>query len=129
MAAVTYHQGIPLLEAAQAPSSLAAHVKYIHVLPSFAFLLKAWIFTESAENMPKNLVIVESPAKAKTIEGYLGADYQVASCNGHIRDLPKNGRAVDVAHGAGTVAAIPLQLHPLRWILAHLVFVKYLDLL
>ena len=49
--------------------------------------------------MPKNLVIVESPAKAKTIEGYLGADYQVASCYGHIRDLPKNGRAVDVAHG------------------------------
>jgi len=49
--------------------------------------------------MPKNLVIVESPAKAKTIEGYLGADYQVASCYGHIRDLPKNSKAIDVAHG------------------------------
>ena len=49
--------------------------------------------------MPKNLVIVESPAKAKTIESYLGADYKVASCNGHIRDLPKNSKAIDVANG------------------------------
>lgn len=49
--------------------------------------------------MPKNLVIVESPAKAKTIEGYLGVDYKVASCNGHIRDLPKSSKAIDVAHG------------------------------
>lgn len=37
----------------------------------------------------KNLVIVESPAKAKTIEKYLGADYTVKSSFGHIRDLPK----------------------------------------
>ena len=51
------------------------------------------------KNMPKNLVIVESPAKAKTIAGYLGADYQVASCNGHIRDLPKSGRAIDTSQG------------------------------
>ena len=49
--------------------------------------------------MSKYLVIVESPAKAKTIAGYLGADYQVASCYGHIRDLPKKGKAIDVAHG------------------------------
>ncbi|XWN35331.1 MAG: type I DNA topoisomerase [Roseivirga sp.] len=49
--------------------------------------------------MPKNLVIVESPAKAKTIEGYLGADYKVASCNGHIRDLPKSSEAIDVERG------------------------------
>lgn len=46
----------------------------------------------------KNLVIVESPAKAKTIQNYLGKDYEVASSNGHIRDLPKQGKAVDVAH-------------------------------
>lgn len=46
----------------------------------------------------KNLVIVESPAKAKTIQKYLGKDYKVASSNGHIRDLPKQGKAVDVAH-------------------------------
>ncbi len=36
--------------------------------------------------MAKNLVIVESPAKAKTIEGFLGSDYIVKSCFGHIRD-------------------------------------------
>ena len=44
--------------------------------------------------MPKKLVIVESPAKAKTIAGYLGADYDVESSIGHIRDLPN--RASDV---------------------------------
>ncbi len=45
--------------------------------------------------MPKNLVIVESPAKAKTIEGYLGQDFTVKSSYGHVRDLPKKN-AVDV---------------------------------
>ena len=39
--------------------------------------------------MGKNLVIVESPAKAKTIENYLGKDFVVKSSIGHIRDLPK----------------------------------------
>ena len=39
--------------------------------------------------MPKNLVIVESPAKAKTIEKFLGKDYKVLSSYGHIRDLKK----------------------------------------
>jgi DNA topoisomerase-1 len=46
--------------------------------------------------MSKNLVIVESPAKAKTIEGYLGKDYKVTSSMGHIRDLPKGGGAIDI---------------------------------
>ncbi|MEY4597165.1 MAG: topoisomerase, partial [Bacteroidota bacterium] len=41
--------------------------------------------------MAKNLVIVESPAKAKTIEGYLGKDYVVKSSYGHVRDLAKKG--------------------------------------
>ena len=49
--------------------------------------------------MSKNLVIVESPAKAKTIEGYLGRDFTVRSSFGHVRDLPKDGLAVDVANG------------------------------
>ena len=40
--------------------------------------------------MSNNLVIVESPAKAKTIEKYLGKDYKVSSCYGHIRDLAKD---------------------------------------
>lgn len=46
--------------------------------------------------MAKNLVIVESPAKAKTIEGYLGKDYIVKSSFGHVRDLPKGDNAIDI---------------------------------
>jgi DNA topoisomerase-1 len=46
----------------------------------------------------KNLVIVESPAKARTIEKYLGRDYTVRSSFGHIRDLPKKGLNVDIEH-------------------------------
>jgi len=46
--------------------------------------------------MTKNLVIVESPAKAKTIEKFLGKDFTVKSCYGHIRDLAKGDEAIDV---------------------------------
>ncbi len=49
--------------------------------------------------MVKNLVIVESPAKAKTIEGYLGQDFVVRSSYGHVRDLPKGNDAIDIANG------------------------------
>ncbi|MEQ8239578.1 MAG: type I DNA topoisomerase [Cyclobacteriaceae bacterium] len=49
--------------------------------------------------MAKNLVIVESPAKAKTIEGYLGKDYIVKSSYGHVRDLPKGDKAIDKENG------------------------------
>ena len=45
--------------------------------------------------MSKNIVIVESPAKAKTIEKFLGADYHVMSSMGHIRDLPEKGIGID----------------------------------
>jgi DNA topoisomerase-1 len=48
--------------------------------------------------MPKALVIVESPAKAKTINKYLGKDYVVKASLGHIKDLPKRDLAVDVDH-------------------------------
>src|ERR1700686_3150682 len=52
--------------------------------------------------MPHNLVIVESPAKAKTIERYLGPDYTVLASYGHVRDLPeklgRNELGVDVEH-------------------------------
>ena len=47
----------------------------------------------------KNLVIVESPAKAKTIEKYLGKDFKVVSSMGHVRDLPKDDKAIDIKNG------------------------------
>lgn len=49
--------------------------------------------------MSKNLVIVESPAKAKTIEGFLGKDFLVKSSFGHVRDLAKKGMSIDIEHG------------------------------
>ena len=49
--------------------------------------------------MVKNLVIVESPAKAKTIEKYLGSNYRVLASVGHIRDLPRSDFAVDTSNG------------------------------
>ena len=49
--------------------------------------------------MAKALVIVESPAKAKTINKYLGKQYVVKASLGHIKDLPKKDLAVDVDHG------------------------------
>jgi DNA topoisomerase-1 len=61
--------------------------------------------------MPKNLVIVESPAKARTIERYLGSDYQVLASYGHVRDLPENpGKGklgVDVDHDFAPEYVIP----------------------
>ena len=49
--------------------------------------------------MIENLVIVESPAKAKTIEKYLGKNFKVTSCYGHIRDLPKDDKSIDKENG------------------------------
>ena len=48
--------------------------------------------------MADTLVIVESPAKAKTIEKFLGKNYKVLASNGHVRDLPKSQLGVDVEH-------------------------------
>ena len=48
--------------------------------------------------MAKNLVIVESPAKVKTIKKFLGTNYEVLASNGHVRDLPKSSLGIDVEH-------------------------------
>jgi len=55
----------------------------------------------------KNLVIVESPAKAKTIEGFLGAGFLVKSCFGHVRDLPKKNLGIEIEKGFAPLYEIP----------------------
>jgi len=57
--------------------------------------------------MVKNLVIVESPAKAKTIEKFLGPDFKVMSSYGHIRDLKSKSFSIDVDHGFSPIYEIP----------------------
>src|SRR5215472_15315516 len=52
-----------------------------------------------AARKKKNLVIVESPAKAKTIGKYLGRDFEVAASKGHVRDLPKTRFGIDIEGG------------------------------
>ena len=59
--------------------------------------------------MPNNLVIVESPAKAKTIEKFLGKDFKVMSSYGHIRDLHKKDFSIDTAHGFKPIYEIPAE--------------------
>ena len=63
--------------------------------------------------MLKNLVIVESPAKAKTIEKFLGKDYKVMSSYGHVRDLRRKNFSIDVDHGFAPVYEIPEEKEPL----------------
>ena len=58
--------------------------------------------------MQKNLVIVESPAKAKTIEKFLGKDFKVLSSYGHIRDLKKKEFSIDIEKQK------PYGSHPMR---------------
>lgn len=57
--------------------------------------------------MAKNLLIVESPAKAKTIEAILGKDFEVKSCYGHIRDLEKNDMGIDIANNFKPTYIVP----------------------
>ena len=57
--------------------------------------------------MPKNLVIVESPAKAKTVAKYLGQDFKVMSSFGHIRDLPKKDIGVDIKNNFKPTYEVP----------------------
>jgi len=62
---------------------------------------------EQVINMSENLVIVESPAKAKTIEGYLGKDFIVTSSYGHIRDLEKKNSGIHTANKFKPTYIIP----------------------
>ncbi|MBK7123371.1 MAG: type I DNA topoisomerase [Chitinophagaceae bacterium] len=57
--------------------------------------------------MAKNLLIVESPAKAKTIEAILGKDFEVKSCFGHIRDLEKNDMGIDIKNNFQPTYIVP----------------------
>ena len=57
--------------------------------------------------MPDNLVIVESPAKAKTIQKFLGKDYKVLSSYGHIRDLHKKDFSIDINEGFKPIYEVP----------------------
>ena len=57
--------------------------------------------------MQKNLVIVESPAKAKTIEKFLGKDYKVMSSFGHIRDLKKKGLGINIENNFAPDYEVP----------------------
>ena len=67
------------------------------------------------EGMAKALVVVESPAKAKTINKYLGRDYKVLASMGHVRDLPKNKLGVDVAAGfAPDYVVIPARVKVMK---------------
>lgn len=59
--------------------------------------------------MAKNLLIVESPAKAKTIEKILGSDFQVKSCFGHIRDLQKAGMGIDLEKNFKPTYIVPAE--------------------
>mgnify|MGYP003683507977 FL=1 len=54
-----------------------------------------------------NLVIVESPAKAKTIEGFLGSEFVVKSCYGHIRELPRKGDPIDIENNFNPTYIVP----------------------
>jgi DNA topoisomerase-1 len=63
------------------------------------FKKNSYFCDTNEKHMAKNLVIVESPAKAKTIEKFLGSDYQVESSYGHIADLPSKEIGVDVDNG------------------------------
>ena len=63
--------------------------------------------------MPKNLVIVESATKAKTIEKILGQDFKVVSCVGHISDLPVKELGVDVKNDFKPKYVIPTEKKPI----------------
>ena len=87
------------------PAKRADYTLYIiYIIEMARYLLRHFAANRINQYsfMSKNLVIVESPAKAKTIEKFLGADYRVLSSQGHIRDIEGQGRnslGIDFEHG------------------------------
>jgi DNA topoisomerase I len=75
-------------------------LKLVFRFAYFALFFNIYLMTE-------NLVIVESPAKAKTIEKFLGKDYTVVSSFGHIRDLKKNNLGIEVDKGFNPIYEVP----------------------
>ena len=65
--------------------------------------------------MAKNLLIVESPAKAKTIERILGEDFEVKSCYGHIRDLEKSDMGIDIKNKYKPRYIVPDEKQSFLW--------------
>ena len=63
--------------------------------------------------MANNVVIVESPAKAKTIEKFLGEDYLVTSSYGHVRDLLKKDKGIEIENDFKPIYIIPEEKKPL----------------
>jgi DNA topoisomerase-1 len=90
----------------------AAHTHIYNVqraLPSGSDMNYKGTQIKRRRDMPKNLVIVESPAKAKTIEKFLGSDYKVTSSYGHIRDLKKRGFSIDLEHDYTPIYEVPAE--------------------
>jgi len=89
---------------------ISAQLKnYFEILFKYKLIcaVKIETYNKIKESMAKNVVIVESPAKANTIEKFLGEDFLVTSSYGHIRDLKKKDKGIDIANNFSPHYIIP----------------------